>query len=510
MNSKVTSVVIVLLAFLFPPRGFAAGKNDEVAEKLRKVAKLPKVSLQMSFEHGNRNEAAEQEEIKRHQAALTGTDKDAEIYMETGSIYARQKAAERGNEAFQRAIELFRKRLAANAGDVAALAGLSRALVTQQQFEEAERTARQAVKVGPTNADAWAALGFNLAGHALRLLSIRSLPNPEQLIELVIRKASVEAVKQAAELTAEGMKCMDRAVSLDPKQIDLYRERPTIRMLHNLLGVRLGGEPITPAKVTAALWSKESLEDHKKAAELGPESPGSVVAVLQYEMGKIGIYEEFDSQRFIRENEALIGDTMSRLQRMSQSTNRETALDALRLIAILTVFRGDISASLDTFRKIIKLDPAEEVAWDGITGIYVEKNQPEELIKLCEERLKEKESARNRVLLAKAYEFAGKWEKVEPQVRKALELESTNVLAKLSSAVVMLRQSKLEEAQQLLADLRRNSEAEGDFAEQLAYVQGLYWGMKGMRFMAEIELKKVASTEAKQALEIVSRPGKSD
>jgi hypothetical protein len=35
--------------------------------------------------------------------------------------------------------------------------------------------------------------------------------------------------------------------------------------------------------------------------------------------------------------------------------------------------------------------------------------------------------------------------------------------------------------------------------------------MKGMRFMAEIELKKVANwPEAKSALEIVSRPAKGD
>jgi len=501
----------MLLVFLFSVRGFSAGKNEETAEKLRKVAKLPKVTLQMSFEAVNRSAGEGEADIKKHQAALKGTGEDGEVYMQIGWIYGRRGAAEKSSAAFQRAIELFRKRLLTNPGDAAALAGLSRALVTQQQWEEAERLARQAVKAGAANADAWAALGFNLTTRAFRLLGIRSLPGPEQLAELVIRKASVDAVRQAAEATGEGMKCMDRAVSLAPRQVDLYRERATIRMLHNLLGVRLSGEPITPPKVTAALWSKESLDDHRKAAELGPESPALVFAPLQYEMGKIGLCAEFDGQRFMRENEALIADTMSRLQRLSQSTNRETALEALQLIAILTVFRGDIPASLDTFRKILKVDPAEEVAWDGITGIHVEKQQPHELIKLCEERLKQKDSARNRVLLAKAYEFAAEWGKVEPQVRKALELEPKSVLANLSLAVVMLKQSKLEEAEQLLATVRRSEDAERGFAEQLAYVQGLYWGMKGMRFMSEIELKKVAnSADAKQALEIVSRPASGD
>jgi tetratricopeptide (TPR) repeat protein len=230
-----------------------------------------------------------------------------------------------------------------------------------------------------------------------------------------------------------------------------------------------------------------------------------VFALLNFEMVRAGIVAGSVNEEFIANHRELIADTGKRLEGLAQSTNKTTALAALRRLTVVNLLHRGFDGQIEVYRRMLRLDPSGEFGWDGLIAMYAALDRHPELIKACEQRVKAKDTPRNRLLLAKAYEAAGEWEKVEPQVRKSLELDPDYAAANLCLAVVLLKQSKLEEANAFLGKAHRSETTDPDHVHQLPYVQGLYWGLKGMRFMAQLELSKAtnASEKAETALAII-------
>jgi tetratricopeptide (TPR) repeat protein len=96
-----------------------------------------------------------------------------------------------------------------------------------------------------------------------------------------------------------------------------------------------------------------------------------------------------------------------------------------------------------------------------VLASLVKSAPPDELVAICKSRLKYKDSVRNHLLLARAYQHQKKWDKVGVQTEAALKLEPDNIVAHLELAALALKQS---------ADPNFMSKA----AEQITRIRELY------------------------------------
>ena len=92
-------------------------------------------------------------------------------------------------------------------------------------------------------------------------------------------------------------------------------------------------------------------------------------------------------------------------------------------------------------QRSVFLDPSREDAWDLLLGLQIQSASPEQLAAICESRLKYKDSARNRLLLARAYQHEEKWDLAADQAMQALKLDPDNVVAELELTALALKQS---------------------------------------------------------------------
>jgi Tfp pilus assembly protein PilF len=64
------------------------------------------------------------------------------------------------------------------------------------------------------------------------------------------------------------------------------------------------------------------------------------------------------------------------------------------------------------------------------------------LLSVCAERARKKDSAHNRLLLAKAYERLKQWDNAEEQVLAALNLDANDFTANLAMGVFLIKRSQ--------------------------------------------------------------------
>ena len=77
----------------------------------------------------------------------------------------------------------------------------------------------------------------------------------------------------------------------------------------------------------------------------------------------------------------------------------------------------------------MEVETTREQAWEVLLTVLVKSGAPpEELVKTCEGLLKSKNSARNRLLLAKAFIKQNKLNEAKVQIQAAARLEPENIL----------------------------------------------------------------------------------
>jgi tetratricopeptide (TPR) repeat protein len=484
MKARLRVAALVWLIALVEP---LVAQDDRLPERLREVARLPKIDVGMELTDGKAFDRVTGEfSLKTSQAALDGTGADGERYLQIATAHRSGDRSEQAEEAYLRAIEIFRRRFAANSNDVSALIGLGRTVTNR---DEAEQLLRRAVQLAPTNAHAWFELSGTINTRCYRELGFTSAGqySGDELFKVVTKRTGIDLVRKLEPIHAEAMHCANQAIRFAPERDEFYRERASCRLLNNLLKLRLSAKPIDQSAATAACWSQESLNDWTKAAELSPDNPDAVHSILTYELMRAQYQSPgFSWEEFQTKHQVLIDKTMYQLERISKNTNAPIALAAVRWTLGVLILQSNYTRVAGTCREIVRFDPSAEDAWDTLVSALVVLNRCDEAVREGEKRLQLRDTARNRLVLARAYEAAKRWKEAEAQVRKAFEMEPTNVQANLALAVVLLKEGKLDEARHFIAKIENTTE----LAPQMAYVQGLYWGMKGMRFMAQTQFKK--------------------
>jgi tetratricopeptide (TPR) repeat protein len=214
-----------------------------------------------------------------------------------------------------------------------------------------------------------------------------------------------------------------------------------------------------------------------------------------------------------------IHNTMTRLENLSEGSDKKTAAGTLENHGILnTIFGNSQEATVD-FRRAASLDPTREQSWDMWLGTLVKSAAPGELVAICESRLKYKDSARNHLLLAKAFQRQKTWDKAIEQAEIAGKLETNNIVSPLMLAAIALKQSAdtnqlsmalkyLYRAKGLLDTMPVNDESRTrwhEFMLNVAIACGLEGTQDGQK-LARVYLEAVLKSypEDKEAKEIMS------
>src|SRR5439155_16909989 len=116
-----------------------------------------------------------------------------------------------------------------------------------------------------------------------------------------------------------------------------------------------------------------------------------------------------------------IREAVARLENCGQNPDSRVAAGSLECLSVLQAFViGDRSGAEKNARRAVALDPSRENAWDMLIGFLAKPETYEDLRTLCEQRLRQKETTRNRILLAKAYERLNQLDRAEQNVQAAL------------------------------------------------------------------------------------------
>lgn len=253
-------------------------------EKLRQLAKLPKINLSFGMLLSNLKGFQTLEEslektdapgaITALQKELKGDVTDAERYFRLGGLHQQQKDKARVKEAFEKAVELYRLQVKASPNDGRLMSALGESLQMAERFEEAETFVRRAVTVAPNDWKCWTTLGRFLLGKSWSaLLGIRGIEDEAQyrklLSEVTQKRPAAERCAEAQKCLDEAAKCFDQAAAIAPRQADPFTERAAASYGRTMLQTFIRaarGEQFQQSELETMFFSPQTLSDLEQAA----------------------------------------------------------------------------------------------------------------------------------------------------------------------------------------------------------------------------------------------------
>jgi tetratricopeptide (TPR) repeat protein len=453
-------------------------------QKLREAIKLP--SMTFAFGVGFSaipgqtawaEESDPQAEIAALRKALKGNASDAERWQALGSLYERREEKSLSQAAFARAVSLYRQRVKAQPRQVPLLIAFGKTLQKASQQEEAERVFRQATQAAPKDWRPWVALGDVLGDRALSTLFGRKTnlsdmthmwpvlmmgvalqkrdkaePPPPEVMAQMSKLIKRENIARTQKFLAGARSCYDRAVTVVPGLAEPYLERAKGRVFvvgatRAFLHLMQGNFDSFKTEVL----SPDNLDDLRQGIRLS-RAPRALLTAVQMEI-MISVansgketdwtnWTELDRQdiwdALSEKSQNSVNATLARLEKMAQARDKRGA-EAGTALGCLCYFLRDTEKAETALRGAVERHPTFDPAWELRMGMLVEQERYEDMAALGEERLKHKDSTRNRLLLAKAYEKTEKYDKAEIHAQAAWKRRPNDFLANLMVAALMMK-----------------------------------------------------------------------
>jgi len=516
----------VILLLLFPALARAA-TPEPGNDRLRKLLKFPAVSLDAAFTLNSEEgfsmleaKADAPREIVEVRKQLKGDSSDAERYSRLGELYASSRDRKKADECYGKSAGLFRQLVASKPNDPELLSNFGRALWLANQNEEAESVLRRSIEIEPDRTSSWHALGHFLEAEAKRVLlggagSNRMQLQPDKLIVAIVQdRPNAEQVARSRKLASEASGCFDKAVTISTNSSDAYLQRALHKSFDGFLQAIydfVQNQKAEPDEILKGMFSLDCLGDFKKAAELSSTDYRPVVIAAFFEAfaysAQAGKSPRFTSpvwDQLPDRAQNSIRNGITRLENLGTQADARKAAGALESLAVLQGFVvGDRTGAEASARRAVTLDPKREQSWDLLVGFLLAPEKQEELKNVCEERVHQKDSARNRVLLAKAYERLNQLGKAEQQIQLALRLDPNDFTANLCGAVLVMKRKSdgsglgaafryLSKAEQVLK--KENRDLEQRYL-QLALISSIYYGLGGETERARELLRGVLESD---------------
>jgi tetratricopeptide (TPR) repeat protein len=429
-------------------------------DKLRKLVKLPTIMFEPNWtfdaERGfilGSHEHDVSNKIVTLQKQLQHDNTDAERLLQLSKLYfsINQLTNARTNSA--RAVALYRQRVDQNPDDGLLLAGFGQALAGAGKNQEAESVLRKAVHLAPKESKGWVALGRFLDGEARHSLLDGPSPSakPDEVKDST-GKLSPAVVSLAQKRMDEAGECFDNAVSKAPEESEVYFRRAMHRSLRNMLlnQIRLAsGEQKTDVDLLSDYFSHEALADLKQASRLSPKDYRLLGNTILYEIytvcakkGQVN-WHEFSWNSLPDKSQRSIREELVRLENLGESSEPQLAAGALEVLGTLQgpVFR-EKRKSLASLHRAVALDTSRDHAWELMASTLASSEHFDELLSLSEDRLRQTESIRNHILLAKAYEKLKRWEESEEEIQVALKDSPDDFTLNLALGALLLKRSQ--------------------------------------------------------------------
>jgi tetratricopeptide (TPR) repeat protein len=451
---------------------------EQSAARLRSLAQMPKVTINLqitSFEAEHPERMLGRQELERRiaslKAELKAKEADGARWLELGRYLSAMEQNDEAKLAYGKAAKQLRAPAEANPRNVRLQTELADALWQSGGREEAERLFRAVAKEVPDSWLAWTRLAEFCQAGAIRgiVASVQDTnASPGHTIslfnvasQLKLKPAAPEKWEDWKRLNTESQQCLERAAKLAPDEPEvLLRQALAQNLADAFLGGLLEGRASQAtdrrtlianigSEAVCSAWGKLARRcptNFAFAAYWGwvEASPG----LYHYEGGKA-----LDTLTEERRKNVL--EALRMLEKIAGQGERLAAAGACESLSILRymVTMEPERATAD-MRRAVELDPSREQAWDGLCVYAITTQNWLELVRVCEERVKKRDTARNRVLLAKAYEKAGQLSKGLDSAERALALDNKNVPAQLAVAALLARvpgeETKFERAIQIL------------------------------------------------------------
>jgi tetratricopeptide (TPR) repeat protein len=454
MRKIFTAVFLCLILSAFaaaPPRGDA---------RLRELVVFPEMNLSFNFGldlQGNEWVVSKNvdlpSEISRLREELKQQPNDIERLLQLGNLLDSNGQTNESQSCYQKAEQFCRSKVAVNPQDGLNLTDLAEALLELGKHAEAESVYRRATLVSSNEWRCWARLGNFLANDFNFLLfpeNLRGQIVPAQMPsqEVLDYRPSAGALKKSESQCSEASRCFDRAVALAPKEPEVFFQRAGYMSISNwqncFFRYYRDNEKIDSTTWLSAFFSKETIANLQRAADLSPKNCDYISLVAYFTSANAMIQARVTNYTPDMLPDAArksIHNTMTRLENLSEVSDKRAAAGALENLGVLNFVFGSSQAAAADFRQVISLDPTREQSWDMLLGTLKDSASPGELVAICESRLKNKNSARNHLLLAKAFQRQKTWDKAIEQAEIAGKLETNNIVPPLMLAAIALKQS---------------------------------------------------------------------
>lgn len=423
----------------------AKGATPELGkDALRKLVKLPTITFEPTWvfdaERGFSVGSLEQDaraEITKLRKQLTHTPADAEIDLRLAEVYASINEFAGARKSWTHAADLFRKRVELQPDDAQLRAGFGQALQGCGKMDEAESTLREAVRLAPKEWRCRVALG--------RFLDAKARG------DLAIGPATADKIALAKAELAEADGCFEKAASLAPDEGQVFFRRGLHRSLETTLlnQIRIiEGEPANEV-LKSSQFSEAALADLQRASRLEPENHALIGSVVLFEIyaanppeGRMN-WADFSWSTLPEKTQDSLRDAVARLQSLGQNPDPQEAAGALEVLGILQgpVLHESRNCAA-TLRRAVALDPSREQAWEALASALAQMGRYDDLLSICQDRVRQKESARAHLLLAKALEKLRQWEASENEIMEALRMAPNNFSANLAEAALVLRRGQ--------------------------------------------------------------------
>lgn len=506
-------------------------QRPDTKTALRNLARLPRVEVRVSFDFDADRGFVAFRTSKDPTLALTdlrakliANPNDPRLILESAAtrLDAGDQPASRRD--LQRASEALRKRLDVEPGNTRLRLDLASALHGLGRQAETESILREAVKLNPRSVTNWIALSSFMEARAWEVAS--GLSNWKgrrpysELCRAVLRlEPNTETADRAARYLDESLTAAQESARLDDESAPAQHRLAVAiaaQDCFDLLRRRLGGRDFSAPLVDTLVFSSRALPALEKASALEPENPTRLATVLLWR----GLAEAADQRIPVSEfSKRSLWDALSQdgkhkleagleeLDHFSGSSAEGLAAQALGVLRF--TLRNDFRGAADDLRNAIEFVPDSEQLWETLTATLIRAQDYFELVAVCEARVLVRSTPRNRLLLAKAHEKLGNFDRAESEITIALAANGNDFNSNLAMANILLRESTNDFVsprvrQSLVAAERAiRGNATGQQLVDLALAQSIYHGLTDDLDRAR-EILKAALAYAKDHPEVTA------
>ncbi len=520
----------------------------DVRARLERLTRLPHVTFiaGLTFDPAGGfrlilPDGAHTSTIARLQEEIEARPGDPTLLLRLARLWNEQGDRAAAERALNRAAELYRRQGVEESTDPDLLTGYGEIRLALGQPREAEHWLRRAVQADPEQALARAALARALSARALFecVPSLAGLPPTDWASVLFSDRTPVHP---EASHFAEARQQMNEAVGLTEEAVqragdraETHRARAVVRTNRRLLEELLArSEAPAPrrAPLARALCHPDIQEALLRAAESTPDSPTAWgVLALHTTLASACAEGDCRSDAWLgRDLWNRLPDTargtvqvaLNRLEHLGQLDNPVPASAALGIRGLLQfLVLGDTAGGVSSLRRATALDPDNGQAWETLNFALAFSEQHEALLEVCRRRVEHRDTARNRLLLAKALERLRRFDDLLEETLLAQQLHPEDLWANLTLGAALLRVEPTAAARaRALQALSKAGRLAGDrpdpeLAVELLYQRGLWFALEGQaktarqQFVRLLELAP-GHPEATEALRLLDQWSRAD